>query len=612
MIKKHKKTSLSFKWIFAIIAAYGILCIVILAERSGIRYTAQHAGSTYIEPSTITLESAPAAAKTTLLLFDSTQVESSNQAAQWEFILASMDVPYRELDVYKEPFPELDKYEKIVFTAPNLSCVQSDLDALTSWVNGGGNALFSATLQVTPAFAALSQKLGIVEYGTNGYNKTAQLVFDDFMVGGNTAVPLSDPFESSLYTRLTDDCIVHITDDSEFPVPLLWERKYGSGRFVVVNLGFNVKATRGIYAAAYSLMGSACVYPVVNSSTFYIDDFPSPVPSGNGEYVKDEFSRDISSFYTNVWWPDMQQLSRKYGIRYTGVIIENYEDDVAAPFERNSDTSRFSFFGKSLLQLGGELGYHGYNHQPLVLESFDYHGEEDYEKWPTIEDMTQAVSELSDFAQSIFDGAKLAVYVPPSNILSAEGRKVLADTLPDLQGIASIYYGTGVGYGQELSVADDGIVEMPRIVSGAELTDYMQLALISELNFHFYNSHFIHPDDLLDVDRGAAKGWGYLRGTLEAYVSKLAKDAPLLRDQVASEEVGAIQRYCYAEVASDVSNSKITVDITNFFDEAYCFVRINEGTPAEVTGGTLQNLTSNLYLLTADESHVEIELEGAA
>ena len=57
---------------------------------------------------------------------------------------------------------------------------------------------------------------------------------------------------------------------------------------------------------------------------------------------------------------------------------------------------------------------------------------------------------------------------------------------------------------RNFEVAKDGIVEQPRIISGAIIDNYMKMAALSELNMHFVNSHFIHPDDLLDEDRGAA------------------------------------------------------------------------------------------------------------
>ena len=38
------------------------------------------------------------------------------------------------------------------------------------------------------------------------------------------------------------------------------------------------------------------VYPVINGSVFYLDDFPSPVPSGDGTYVKRDYGTSIAGF----------------------------------------------------------------------------------------------------------------------------------------------------------------------------------------------------------------------------------------------------------------------------------------------------------------------------
>ena len=46
---------------------------------------------------------------------------------------------------------------------------------------------------------------------------------------------------------------------------------------------------RGFYAASYSLLTDVGVYPVINGSAFYLDDFPSPVPEGDATYVKRDY-----------------------------------------------------------------------------------------------------------------------------------------------------------------------------------------------------------------------------------------------------------------------------------------------------------------------------------
>ena len=83
---------------------------------------------------------------------------------------------------------------------------------------------------------------------------------------------------------------------------------------MVVNLGIYVKAVRGIFSAAYSLLSDCTIYPVINGSAFYLDDFPSPVPGGNGEYIYRDYGINVRDFYANIWWPDILALAEKYGV----------------------------------------------------------------------------------------------------------------------------------------------------------------------------------------------------------------------------------------------------------------------------------------------------------
>ena len=90
----------------------------------------------------------------------------------------------------------------------------------------------------------------------------------------------------------------------------IWKREVCSRQ-----LGLYEKVVRGFYAASYSLLTDVGVYPVINGSAFYLDDFPSPVPEGDGTYVKRDYGMSISDFYMDVWWPDMQELASDHNVR---------------------------------------------------------------------------------------------------------------------------------------------------------------------------------------------------------------------------------------------------------------------------------------------------------
>ncbi len=599
----------TFYRIFSIFILYGAVLLLVLAERAGAASDGSTSADTAVQSAYIenaSVQTPNSDKSTCLLVYDSDNAESTLQLEQWRIILNAMDAPFDEINT-KQSRVSANGYETVILTMPGMRSISSDLETLCGWVKGGGNILFSATLENEPVTNILMQRLGVSETDFS-YITPDAIKFSDTLIGAGSSYTIENAFPSSMAVRLNENCRVHISTAADDSVPILWDTDYGNGRFVVMNLGFSNEATRGLYASAYAIACKICAYPVINSSTFYIDDFPSPVPSGNGEYIQKEFGRSISSFYTNVWWTDIAALAKKYGIKYTGAFIENYGDNVKAPFYRNQDTGRFTFFGSELLNTGGEMALHGYNHMPLVLENFDYKGEEDYRKWGSVSDMEASLQEAYNLETELFKESDVSVYIPPSNILSDEGRKAIKTALPNIRAIASLYFETGCGYAQSFAVADDGIVEMPRIVSGAELTDYMRLSLVSELNFRYVNSHFIHPDDLLDENRGAKKGWTYLRGKYEEYIEFLENEAPALRKQTGSEEAGAVQRYYYAQVSQRKDKEHLYIEITNFYDELYLLVRLCDMKPKAVTGGDITKVAEGLYLLHATSAGVTVDL----
>ena len=148
-----------------------------------------------------------------------------------------------------------------------------------------------------------------------------------------------------------------------------------------------------------------------------------------------------------------------------------------------------------------------------------------------------------------------------------------------------------------------------QIISCTIIDEYTRWSAINELNFHFINTHFMHPDDVLDVDRGAAKGWNAMRDEFDKYLNWLYSSAPNLRNTTSSEASMAVQRYDVLSLKRTYADNKLTLNIDNFYDEAYFFVRIQNRRPARVTGGSLEKMNGNIYILRAESKDVIIELE---
>ena len=586
-----------------------LLMFVLITAARNVTYTATGPSLALLDVDKSQLEHAEGEAECLLLYEDDAAGIMGYQ--EMSAVLEQMKVRFDALECAQAP-EELGAYRYLVLSITHYQHLGELLGEVKSWVKAGGNLMILYPPENNGSFESLYGILGIQDWGGSAVYVDAIQFADDFLLGGDTRTyPIIDAYESSMGASLENDCEVFAQSVAEHPVPIIWRRNVGEGTVVVDNLGFLAKGYRGLHASAYSLLGDTCIYPVINAAAFYIDDFPSPVPSGTAEYILRDYNLSIKDFYTSKWWTDVYNLAQKYGIRYTGMVIEQYSDQVSGVFERNTDQERYLYFGNMLLDAGGEIGLHGYNHMPLVLENFDYKDLFDsYKQWSGEQEMVEALTELNGFCAELYPDRPFQVYVPPSNIISEEGIAVLTEHFPDIKAIASVYLPGNLAYEQEYRVEDNGIISTPRVIAGYALDDYMRLVALSELNFHLVSSHFQHPDDVLDVDRGAELGWARLFENLADYVDWLYTSVPQIRSMTGSEIAAAVQRYDYIEMTRTDTEQGLALDLTNFHDEAWFLLRLNDAQQiAEVSGGEITQLNDTLYLICASAERVEIRFE---
>ena len=610
-----------FRWqgLVKVWAMFMAIALVLLVESLGVHYGATRFDITYLDrDKAIPAADAIAGEKATnLLVIDSSQEGVSDAESMLDRVLLDMKVPTVTVDLAQgDEIPTLKQYQTMVIAMPNLDPLGEHVLQIMQWVKKGGGVMFAMTPEKTGYLDVIGPQIGI-ESSAYKYVVTEGITpSEDFMLGGGQTYMFSDPFKSSLSVALNERAQVEAVS-SNGRTPLVWRSSVESGTAVMCNIGIYVKVFRGFYASAFSLLSSAMAYPVINSAAFYLDDFPSPVPSGNGKYIKRDYNMSISEFYSQVWWPDLVRLAERYGIRFTGVMIENYGDDTKNDPVRQTDNTQFEYYGGLLLRQNGEIGYHGYNHQPLVLPNTNYGNEYTYVQWPNRKAIVDSLNELIAFQKTVLPAATSSVYVPPSNILSSEGRQIIGEDMPQIRAIASMAFppDSSLEYVQEFGVAADGVVEAPRIVSGSMVNNsYMRLAAVSELNMHYVSTHFMHPDDLLDEDRGAKEGWETYRKGLEDYLDWLEQSAPSIRMQTGTECAAAVQRFSGLTVSMATSDDSWDLHLGNLIDQGWLMFRANNGTPGRVRGGSLTKLTGNLYLLKATSAtvHIERKTGGAA
>lgn len=600
----------SFSLLLLPLAILVVLASFLLVANSGVRYEISYPPMHILAPARVDNKGFfPDKPVESLVLFDSKAFAGAEHVKTVQDVLDSMQVRYDVFDISLKGEYDLTEYKNVVISFIDLEKHADHIPKLISWVEAGGQILFSIRPDPSNTFNGMYRKLGIVAKSDGLIVARGVNFISDLMPGAESIEAGTDFIASNSYfVELEPHCKIHLKSADDLQAPLLWECEYQRGRFVVLNSDqFNTKSDRGIIGAAYSLLQDNFVYPVINGSIYFINEFPSPIKQGTDDFITTQFGRDIQNFYINVWWPDIQQLSYKYGIRYTAAFLETFNDVVLPPYHKRAENEKYRYFGGLILNNNGEIGMQGYNHVPLCLSDDGVNQQLDYPGWSSLEAMELSIYESYSFAKSIFPDNKITTYIPPSNILCPEARRWLPQALPDLQVISSLYLPGegGLAYEQEFSEAEDGIIEVPRILGGYELTSYMQWASINELGLHYVNSYYISPSDVLTDAYGSKKGWIYLHDQFEEYVKWLSESAPGLRNLTALEGAMAVQRFTRLAVKTQNVGGKLEISLGNFYDEAWLMMRSSK-TPKSIDGGLITKVSSNLYLIQALKEHVEI------
>ncbi|MGO4374633.1 DUF2194 domain-containing protein, partial [Paenibacillus sp. MCAF20] len=389
--------------------------------------------------------------------------------------------------------------------------------------------------------------------------------------------------------------------------------EYGGGSFIVFNgTMMGEKINRGLIAGSVSLMEPEFIYPIFNSKIFFIDDFPSPVPRGINADIYRAYKRDIPSFFRDIWWPDMLKAAKQFDVKYTAVLIQSYNDRVEPPFHAPVDEDHYELiaYGREVIKGEGEIGIHGYNHQSLQMskKTAEHFG---YNMWISAEKMEQSIEEVLSYADKAFPNYEVLSYVPPSNVLSSEGREALKKAWPNLTVISSLYDvdEDKFAYVQEFEIAPDGIIEMPRVTSNYTALSYDRWVEANTMTSVGVFSHFIHPDDLLDSERSHNKNWEELYKEFTANLKRISKTYPWLRSMTSAEGALDMAAAIQSPVTWTRDDNSIQGKVENFQTNLYYVLR-TERKIAKLENCSVRKIDTNTYLVEAHESTFSIGLGG--
>lgn len=505
----------------------------------------------------------------------------------------------------------LSGYETIVM-ASDLLPEPAETERIMAHAERGGRVFFAVRPKLGSALDGVYRKMGIYELGDQYKDASGVLLTSDVLLKGQGAKLSDNYFENSMISVQLDKnarVFMNAGDGS----PLLWSIDYGEGRIMVFNgTALSFSPHRGVIAGAMSYLHDDYMYPIFNAKVVYLDDFPAPFPEGTHPAIYNEYSRTTQDFFREIWWPEMQLGAARNDIVYTGVLIQTYNNQTSGPFTDQTGVQRHNLitYGRDLLKMGGEIGIHGYNHQPLTMDA-NAAAAYDYKPWPDEQSMTDAMREVYRYFKEAFPDLEPQTYVPPSNVSSPEGIRVLREAIPSIRVVASINAGDEetFAYLQEYGVRD-GYVDAPRLSSGFEFTDVNRWAFLNGVTLYGQVSHFIHPDDILDEERNYGLGWHQLNRRYHEMMGTLKENYPWLRSLTAAEGAARIEHVLNADILIGKDGNRISVQVNGGQGEIDFLLRTDKKI-AGVDGCEAIRVSEDRYLIRSAESAFELRLEAS-
>jgi len=450
----------------------------------------------------------------------------------------------------------------------------------------------------------------------DGFVEHEGLIFTKPIFPGLDDMELPPKMVSSSSLKLTVNPGTEILATDKDGNPLIWTNRYGEGTVFFSNSTlFQDKLNRGLLLQYILSNGRYGLATSFNKKIFNIDDFPAPIPLGTDPSIYTDYQRDILKFYKEIWWPDIRDMTVRYNLKLTGLIIGTYNSDTEPPFEPLSeqDLDTIDYLGRKLNEIDGELGIHGYNHNSLVLEGeidFDHYG---YNPWPSVDAMTEALRYLKSELDKKFGEISYRTYVAPSNIASLATKQAVKQAFPELKVFAGIYTGSrkvDKAFIQEVGPDPDipGTYDFPRFSSGYLYTHKSMWNIyngIAELGMF---NHFIHPDDLLDPDRSKGHNWNDLSKGLEKILDETAKRFPYLEPATDYEAALEYEYYNKMRMFSKLTDNILHIWITDALMPTYCYLRIDRPI-IDIDGAKPHPLgRDGLYMLEIEKPYVTLEL----
>ena len=576
-------------WLLRVVQVALFVPLLLVAYRVIIQQT------TFPEPPVF----ASASEQRILVVHNSTDTYGEKTYANAIRALDYARLKHDDLDLASEDaWPELGWYSALLFSTEMLSTIgETEAQEISDYVAGGGGlaVIYRGWNMHLASLFGMKPTAGATEFPKSVEGEGGIQFLTDFMVGIKGVALSEDIVTLNMSYDVQPRLEAQIIAASAAGRPVAWLYRHGHGRVLYWNTVFLVdKEARGLIVQSVMNVQSLGVLPIANFATMHVDDFPSAFSTAKIEPLKTEFDMTVAEFYEKVWYPDMADLARRYGLVYTFLIPFNFNPPIEPPFDFkewehattmiDDQPLFYSVYASHLCAQEHELGMHGYNHVSLTLEG-----------WPSEENMVLALQEAAKRWEADNLGSLPITYVAPNNLYDAAGARALTQAFPSLKVLAGVYTGDFEKGGDrefEPEPWNPRLFDIPRWTFGYNLTPHYRFAMVSELGMMGIWTPFIHPDDVVHTPENYPhapyhrnlKNWpwrgdhtGEKNGFYYRFVRLLdfaQTTFPWLRHVRTDESYDILRAHLENEVTVDLAAHQVVLHSTT---PTYFQVRVNDG-----------------------------------
>ena len=441
-----------------------------------------------------------------------------------------------------EQTPSWEEYTALVIAAQDLSSIGAEMALeIKEYVAAGGGLAVLAPARhpgLDELFGISGQEVGGEAIVSSGIHFVG-----DFIPGlGGLLVEGRDVGEFRSLAVATVDGVEILATTGDGSRPLVWRHQFGLGRVIYWNNDLLAsKPFRGLAVQSVMAAHGGAVMALANAGIFHVDGFPAPPPA------------EAEDFYYRQWFPDMIELSAKYGVKYTWLADLRAEppwdfgawDEPSVEIEGH-EVPFCAYMAHQAGRGGHELALQGYS-QEAAFEAVG-------RRWQ--EDSLGPLPTTCALPDALYDEASLAA---------------LRAALPSARAVGADPFGAfEEGGDREFGPEpwSEELFAVPRWTNGYAGDPYTRLLALSELNAFGVWSHAVSAGDV--------SSWDEKHAQLDQLLNWNQEHHPWLRWLTTSDARSELLDYLATDATCTFDKSyQVTVQFSDH--PTYLLLRLNDG-----------------------------------